>query len=473
MLGLFGTLNMASRSMQAQQAGIEVAGHNLANVNNPGYARQRVNVQTSASIDTEHGIEGTGVSISGIVQIRSALLDGQIVSEGSVTGSLEALQQALQYAQSNLGQQIDRNASGAAGASAASGTGKQHGIGESLSDLFSSFQSLSTQPSSITERDIVLTKANALAEKFRQTDARLDSLRSSLNDQVSGDIGEVNGLLENIAQLNKQIGNAESLSSSTANDMRDTRQAKLEALAKLVKFDAIPGEGSAVNISIGGVTMVDGISVRDRLEGFEAPGGKLMVRAAAAQTDLDITGGSIHGAIDARDGAVQSMRGDLSKLAATLITEINNAHMGGVGLDGSTGADFFTGTGAADMKLNSALTATNLQASSTGEAGNNDIILAMAKLEREPQTALGNQTFSGTYSGIVANLGDALSNVNQQVTDQNVVANMLKQQRDSVSAVSMDEEMTDLMKFQKAYQASARIVNVVNEMLDTVINMAR
>lgn len=459
--------------MQVQQAGIEVAGHNLANVNNPAYARQRVNIATSNPIQTDAGIEGTGANAVGIIQIRNALLDAQIVTEGSVNGSLGAQQQALQYAQADLGQQIDRNQAGASGAAAAAGTGTQHGIGDSISSLFAAFQSLSTQPSSLTERDIVLTKAGQLAEQFQQTDARLDQLRVSLNDQVSGDVGDVNGLLNDIARLNDQIGDAEALGNATANDIRDTRQAKLEDLAKYVKFDAIPAEGGAIDISISGVTMVDRGSVRDKLEAFDGPNGKTLVRAAASNTTLNLTGGSIHGAMDARDGSIQKMRDDLSTLASTLIKQVNEVHQSGIGLDGTSGEVFFTGTGANDIRVNSNLTAAKLQASSTGDAGNNDVILAMAKLERAPQSDLGNQTFSGNYSRIVADLGESLSSVNEQVTDQNVVANMLKQQRDSVSAVSMDEEMTDLMKFQKAYQASARVINVVNEMLDTVINIAR
>src|SRR5438874_4276663 len=160
MLGLFGTLNLTTRSLQVQQQGIEVAGHNLANVNNPAYARQKIAIATSPAIHTETGmIEGTGADVVAIQQVRNAILDAQLVDENSVTGSLEAQQQTLQYAQSDLGQQIDRGATGAEGAAAASGAGGQHAIGDAVNDLFNSFQSLSTQPSSMTERDIVLNKA--------------------------------------------------------------------------------------------------------------------------------------------------------------------------------------------------------------------------------------------------------------------------------------------------------------------------
>src|SRR3954469_8747338 len=143
MLGLFGTLNLSARSLQVQQQGIEVAGHNLANVNNPAYARQRVAIQTSTAITTNAGLEGTGSDVARIQQVRDALLDNQLVNENSETGSLEAQQQSWQYAQADLGQQLDPGATGAEGAAAASVTGGQHGIGDGIVQLFKSFQALS------------------------------------------------------------------------------------------------------------------------------------------------------------------------------------------------------------------------------------------------------------------------------------------------------------------------------------------
>ena len=141
MPGLFGALSLANRSLQTQRNGTEIAGHNLANVNTPGYARQRVAIETSLSVPTDLGNQGTGADAVGIYQLRDALLDRNIVSETSVRGSYESRQRALQFAQATLGQQIDRQATGAEGAAAASGVGGQHGIAEELSDLFNAMQS--------------------------------------------------------------------------------------------------------------------------------------------------------------------------------------------------------------------------------------------------------------------------------------------------------------------------------------------
>jgi flagellar hook-associated protein 1 FlgK len=476
MLGLFGTLNMGARSLQVQQQGIEVAGHNLANVNNPAYARQRVQIQTATTIPTIHGLlEGTGADVASIQQVRNAILDDRVVNENSVTGSLEAQQQALQFAQSDLGQSIDSAASGAEGASAASVSGGQHGIGDSLNDLFNSFQGLSTQTTSSAQRDIVLKNAAQLADRFQQTDSRLASLHDSLNEGVESDVSQVNSLLGDIANLNKEIARAEISSNGAANDLRDSRQAKLEELGKLVKFDTSAGEAGAVNISIGGVTMVDTTVVSETLETYDA-GGNTMVRAASTDAPLDITSGHISGLMEARDGSVKELRDNLNTLASTLITEINQVHQSGFGLDGSTGLNFFQGTNASDISVNPTLASepSKLAASdAAGEAGNNKIIVAMADLRTKQNAGLDNQTFTQNYSRVVAKLGADLSATNTQITDQNAVAQMVKTQRDSVSAVSIDEEMTDLLKYQRAYQASAQVVNTVNTMLETVLNMVR
>jgi len=108
MPGLFGLLNLGAQSLQVQRQGVEVAGHNLANVNNPAYARQRLRIQTSLPIPTPFGPQGTGAQVTGIQQLRSAIVDGQIQAETSVRGFLDAKQAALEFGQAIIGQTIDR-----------------------------------------------------------------------------------------------------------------------------------------------------------------------------------------------------------------------------------------------------------------------------------------------------------------------------------------------------------------------------
>jgi flagellar hook-associated protein 1 FlgK len=476
MLGLFGTLNLGARSLQVQRQGVEVAGHNLANANNPAYARQRIALVTALTIPTPIGPQGTGADVVGIRQLRSALLDYQIVGEASVRGYLEAQQQALQFGEAVLGQSVDRLADGPLGSAAAQGVGGQHGIAEGLAGLFAAFQSLSTNPTSITERQAALLQAQTLANQFNQIDARLSTLRASLNDTVTADVTEVNDLLRGIAGLNQQIIAAENGAPGTANDLRDLRQQKLEALARLVNLQAVEQANGGVDLAIAGAGVLAGPTVLDTLEAYDPGTGNLLVRTATGGTPLALTGGSLQGVIEARDGALTTLRNDLNTLAAQFITQVNAIHSGGFGLNGTTGANFFTGTGAADIAVNAALLAdpARLQASGVnGAVGDNQVALALAQLGNQPQAALNDQTFSRSYAHTVAAFGQTIFSVNGALSDQEIVEKMLWRQRDAVSGVSLDEEMTDLIKFQKAFEASARLIVTVDEMLQTVVDLKR
>lgn len=479
MLGLFGTLNLGARSLQTQRQGVEVAGQNLANVNNPAYARQRLAIQTSISINGPLGPQGTGADAVAIVQLRSNILDNQLQAEASVRGALQTGQMALQYAQSTLGTQLDRLASGTAGSDAAQGVGGSHNLGQGLADLFNSFQSLSANASptaSMAERQALLQAATALTTQFNQVDQRLGNLTLSLNEALQADVGAANQLFAEIAKLNERIGHVEASANGVANDLRDLRQQKIEQLAGLVKLDVATGTDGAVNLSVAGTTMVSGRLVNDTLETYDAGAGQLLLRAAASGTPLTLTGGSLQGAIDARDGSIAALRSDLNSLASLLISEVNIVHAAGFSLTGSTGANFFTGTTAADISVNAALLGNPALVQAAGVAGapaDNQTALALAQLAVKPHAALNGLTLSQGYSQTVAALGQSLASVNTQLTDQQVVENMLLRQRDAISGVSLDEEMTDLTRYQKAFAASARLISTVDEMLDTVLNMKR
>jgi flagellar hook-associated protein 1 FlgK len=476
MLGLFGVLNLGARAMNAHRAGVEVAGQNLANVNNPAYARQRVALATSLTIQSEVGPQGTGADAVAIVQMRSAVLDAQVQAEASNRGSLSSQQLALQYTQAALGTQIDRMATGAEGATASQGVGGGHSLADGLSDLFNAFQSLSTNPTSMAERQTLLMKASSLALQFNQLDARLNNLRDSLNATIESEVSVANQLLADIASLNQMITTAESTSGGTANDLRDTRQARLEELSKYVKLDLSAGNGSNINISIGGVVMVAENQVADTLQTVDVGGGQIMLGAVNTGTTLALTGGSIHGTITARDGGITDLQTEVNALASLLITEVNNVHVNGYSLTGTTGAAFFTGTNAADIATNAALVndPSLVQAAGvSGAAGDNQTALALAQLAQSKYAGLNNQTFNQYYGQTVAAFGEELSSINTKLSDQQAIEDMLLRQRDSIGGVSLDEEMTDLTRFQKAFAASARLITVVDEMLDTLVNMKR
>jgi flagellar hook-associated protein 1 len=476
MLGLFGTLNLGARSLQVQQAGVEVAGHNLANLNNSAYARQRLQIQTSLTIPSEVGPQGTGVQVVAIQQIRSSLLDSQIQSEASVGGYWNSQQNALTNAQTQLGEFFNQSTTSLDSTAAAGSAAVAQGLASQLNGLFNGFQAVATDPASLPARQALVNQAQTLAGGFNETAQRLGALHDMLDASVNSDVASANRLLSDIADLNKQIVVSEMSTSGTANDLRDLRAQKLEALANLVNFDASSAADGSVNISIGSTQLVSGQQVLDSLQAYDAGGGQLLVRSATSGTPLSLTGGSIQGTIAARDGALQTLRDSLDALAGTLISEVNSVYQAGYDQYDHTGASFFTGADAATIGVNAALQYDPLAVQAAGgidQPGDNAVALAVAQLAQQTFAALGNQTFSTAYASTVAGFGNSLSSANDQVANFNALNTMLLNQRDSVSGVSLEEEMTSLITFQKAYQASAKIITTVDEMLSTVVNLKR
>jgi flagellar hook-associated protein 1 FlgK len=471
MLSFFATLNLGTRALQADRQGAEVAGHNLANVNNPAYSRQRVNIQSTLPLPTAIGPQGTGAEVTSIQQIRDAFIDRQIVTETSVGSYLDAQQKGLQYAQAALGEQIDTSTSGAQATTPAGGA--QAGLAASLNDLFSSFQSLSVSPSSLTERQTLIARAQTLAGRFNQVDQRMDTLQQDLDTNLNDDVSKVNQDLKDIAQLNDGIVRSE-LGGGEANDLRDLRQQKIEDLAGLADLKSTTEANGSVTITLGGQTLVSNKQVLDTLETYDSGGGRLLLRTATGQAPLTLTGGSLQGTIDLRDGSLTTLRGNLNQVASTLITQVNDLHAAGFSLTGSTGANFFEGTDAGTIKVNDALAQDPrlLQASGVnGQSGDNTVALQLAQLSTTRVAALGGQTIGEKYAQTVTGLGLDLSTIDGRINDQGTVQNLLTSQRESVSGVSLDEEMADLIKFQRSFEASAHLLKVIDGLLGEVVNL--
>jgi flagellar hook-associated protein 1 FlgK len=172
-----------------------------------------------------------------------------------------------------------------------------------------------------------------------------------------------------------------------------------------------------------------------------------------------------------RDGALAQLQNSVNTLASQMITQVNGIYSTGYDLNGNTGQNLFTGTDAANIGVNSAVVndPSTFQASGTaGDSVDNTTVLALAQLGNQSIAGLNGQSFSGSYAGTVEALGSALESVNSQSTSSAAVSSMLTNQRSSESGVSTDEEMTNLITYQKAYEASAELITTLNEMLQTL-----
>ena len=219
--------------------------------------------------------------------------------------------------------------------------------------------------------------------------------------------------------------------------------------------------------------MVVGQTTPDSLQTYTNASGQLMVQAQNAGTPLTLSGGSIEGEITARDGAVATLQTSVNTLATQLISQFNSVYTGGYGLNGSNGQPFFTGSDASDIGVSTTVVddPSTFQASGSGQVGDNSVVLKLAQLANQSVAGLNNQTVSQSYASTVATFGSSLQSVNEQLSNSTSVSQMLTSQRSATTGVDTDTEMTNLMQFQKAYEASAELVTSVNQMLGVLINM--
>jgi flagellar hook-associated protein 1 len=466
MAGLYASINSTVKALGAHSRAIEITGKNLANVNNTEYARQRIIYGDRGTVLTAQGAESLGLEALGVQQVRDVLLDRQVMREIALKSSFEAEQSGYQRAQAGLGQSIDRSQS----ASDTTTVGSS-GLAAAIDDFFNAFQSFAARPTDNGERQTLIQKAAILTDRFQLADARMAHVQEDLNAEVATDVQDVNRLLSSIAELNAQIGRFEVNAPGSAVDLRDQRQARLEQLAAILPVEIRDTSPSQVEIvakdGLGNdVVLVNLATVQGSVtfNGTQLSGG-------SPATVLALSGGSIKGALAARDGSIQTLRDDLDILARQLVTAVNAAY----NPSGTTG-NFFNpaNTNAATISLVGSLTAATLKASDGGPAGDNSIALAVAQLANKTfSTGSGDfidGSFSGFYGKTVSKLGQALAAANARVEDQSNIARLVRSQRDGVSGVSLDEEMADLMKFQRAYQASSRVFNVLDELLDNVVN---
>jgi flagellar hook-associated protein 1 FlgK len=449
MLSLFGILDMGGQSLSVQQEGTAIAGQNLANVNNPAYADEQLQVQEATPLETSNGEEGTGVDAASITSMRDALLDAQIAAEGSVSGSLTSQQSALQQAEAYLNEKLS-SASGSSDSSS-------NGLSADLSSFFSSLQTLSTDPGSISDRQAVIQSAQQLTEQFNQVSSGLTTVTNGLNTSIQSGVASVNQDLSQIASLNLQIMDAQG-SGGTADQLVDEREKTIEDLAGYANLTTSAQANGAVNVSIGGCLMVSGDAT---VNGLETVGsGTQLFVATTDAGELGLSSGSLEGSLTARNGAVATLQSSLNTLASQLITQFTGVYPGG----------FFSGSDAASIGVANT-DPSDFQTGYTGDPGDNSVVLAMANLADTPLAGLNNQTLSQYYSQTVGAFGSSLQSVNEQLANSASVSQMLTTQRDAASGVDTDTEMTNLLQFQKAYEASAELVTTVNQMLETVVNM--
>ena len=555
---------MARASLQTNQRAIELAGHNLANVSNPAYSRQRLNIQTASGTQSEAGNQGSGVKVTGIEQFRDILLDRQIANEGSVLAYLEEKQKILQFAQSMIGQDLDRTSSSPEGKAASKGVSGQMGLGDNLSEFFNALQALSSNPSSQAYRQVVVFKAQNLSEKFNRIDFRLGELLHDLNSEVVSMADDVNDAITFLGQVGQLISSNKML--SNANDYMDKFHTRVEQLSKFidVQFEfkpvasADPATGKAMeklNLKIGGVEVISAGDIVSRLtlvikddkgnkvtraNNYLERGDTVFVETVKSPEQFQLVSGKIKAVIDARDDSVKGFKASMNFISEKIKERINLEHDKGTSLPVLQLSSEYIGTGSlaienlssnlkagdrllfgnggiftvandaaiGDKELKGTFAGSSplakgeraalngidffdvaadglyvnerisgnpalLHAGKGGDAGNNELALSLAQIIDEKQDELNGQTFNEALNRGVIGFGQELSSVETQTLDQGTVLRMLEEHRTSISGVSIDEEMANLLVFQRAFQANAKLISLLDELLAVSIDIIR
>lgn len=463
-MSVFSVLSVGANGMNAQQFGTQVSANNATNVNTPGYSRRLTDIQ---SIPGPPG-GGLGARANGQSRVVDTFLERRILGGRSLAGAASSRASALSI--------LD--------ASFSDGPGN---VGEAMDALQMSLGDLSSHPSEPAARIDVLSKADQLAESFNRTAANLAQTRAELNERVSDEVGQLASRLEEIADLGREIARTE-LSGQEASDLRDRRDELVRDVAEIVPVKVIPKDDGQIDLLLGGsIPLVSSDGTAHPITATTNPtSGDVSIFVDQAGASRDITqmvdSGRIGGMLEARDGALTSAQEDLDQLAFDLANAYNAAHAAGFGLDGVGGRNIFEPPlgvvgAAANLAVSldvlddpDALAAASDPAGMPGDNRNALDLLEVADLDN----ALGGTaTLNESFGALVASAGSAVQSA--MAAEEHTAASLdqLSAMRDSMSGVSVDEEMIALMKFQRGYQASLRVIKTADEMLGELINLKR
>ena len=473
MARIWGMVDVGKRSMLNSQSALQTVGHNIANKNTEGYSRQRVELESNPAVGSGQLRLGTGARVSGVTRTNNSYIEKQIQQEGGRMGMSKGRSEALQRVEHVYNEQVHK------------------GLNKFMADFFNAFRGLSNNPESLAARSLVKETADFLTQDFQRVNRNLTSIQEDIDQQVQAHTVEVNKLTQEIASLNAKVQHIE-INGSPANDERDRRDLLIKKLGEKIDVRYSEGTDGMVTVNVAGSgVLVSGHTSRDLVtsassarEGKREGNLELVYRATDKGTDVVITdqirGGEIGGLLEVRDETINGLIHKMDSMARTLATEVNAAHRLGVDQYGQKGADFFDmsqadGEYSQFIQLSEGVS-TDVGRIVTGVApnspGDNRVANVISKLQYKKVFG-GKDTVDEFYNSIVGELGVQVSRAQNEFEIQSDLLGQLGKIRESISGVSLDEEATKLIEYQKSFDASARLIRTADEMLDTVLSLKR
>jgi len=451
--GLNTALLIGVSGLDAAQGALDATSNNIANVNTPGYTREEALLNENQESESGNEITGGGVTLDGLQSIRDELLNMQIQQQTSLQSATDTESSSLQQIQAYF---------------TSSGTD----IGSALTAFSGSLVQLSANSSNSAAQQGVLSAGQSLASAFNTTASGLASAQTEAQQQVPDTISQINQLTQQIAQLNGQL--AQVPAADDGGTTEDQLDQAVQQLAGLTNISVTKTNSGGETITTGnGTPLVIGSQSFNLTSGIGAGDVQKVYDSNGKNITSAISGGTLGGSLNIANTVVPGFMTQLNTLASQFATAFNAAQAAGTDSNGNKGAAFFKGTAtlanaAAGISLN--LTSpSQIAISSNGAGGGNGNV---ANLSAALTTALpSGLTPASSYASIVFNVGTATSNANTQSTAIGDNLTQLNNLQGSVSAVNIDEETANMLRYQTAYEAASRIVSTVQVLDNAALNM--
>lgn len=434
-LSTFLGVETALRGLLAQQRAINVTAHNIANANTVGYTRQTTTMQSSAgTAESPAGLIGSGVDVVEYARARDMFVDIQLRAQTMLQGYNEARQDGLKQVELALNEPSDQ------------------GVSKLLEKYWSSWQDLANAPENPATRQAVLQAGSALASGLQSLRSQVGTVTTQVQSNLALTAQEIDAAVAQIAGIDGQIANSVATGQGAPNDLLDRRDVLLDRLGGLVNLKTTGQPDGTVTLEIGAVTVLAG-GVPTSIGSAAALGSNLTSGKLAGLRDLETTATGYAARLDA--------------LAVTLRDTVNTAQAAGYTLGGAqTTEAFFVGTDATNLQVNANLTADPsliAASSAANQPGNGQNALVIAGFR-------GGAAIDGAYTALVTDIGADSSDARRSALNSSVLVDALESRRQSLSGVSLDEEMTNIVKYQRGYQAAARALSAMDELIDVLIN---
>jgi len=455
-MGLTADLNVSVQSLLASTESMDVTTTNMANMNTPGYARRRVVLEESAPSGDDQS--STGVDVKTIQSLRDSVLDLSI----NANTAQQNLNSTLSSSLAPIQVEFSDTATGS--------------IGASIDSFFSSLQQLSTSPADASLRSGVLTAAANVASSFQSTASAVTQAQQQADQSVVESTGDANSLLQQIASTNAQITTAQNLGQS-ANSDQDQLSSLLSQLSAIMDYKTVNSSDGFTLTTANGVPLVVGSKAYSLTNQVNSTGFN-SVYAGGTDITSTIQGGNLGGYLQARDQTLASMSSQLDQFAYQFAQAVNSVQTAGSDATGNAGAALFnppdttsgTATGAASAIAVALTSGSQIAAASTGGAsGDGSNLTNMLNLQS--QEVINGSTPTDAFSNLTFEIGNTISQANSNATATGNILTQLQNQQGSIEGVSLDEESSNLLLYQRSYQAAAKVISTVDTLMGNVLDM--